>query len=117
MAQPYKGANEYTKLNQVRVCNHWQRPPFFRLEGSPSEKEGKPPGSVVSHSGSIAYLPGIDKHKTHECRTNKALLIVVTFYLILTAFIFFLEKILKIYLLGNIHNMSGNIFPVWPDRK
>ncbi len=78
MTQPYKGANEYTKLNQVSICNYWQHPPFFRLEGSPSEKEGKPPGSVVSHTGSISHLPDIGKNETHECRTNKALLVFVT---------------------------------------
>lgn len=51
VAQSNKGNNEYSNLNQVRVCNiHWQGPPFFRLRVSPSEKsEGKPPGSVFSH--------------------------------------------------------------------
>lgn len=45
----------WIKSEYVTIGN----PPFFRLEGfKPSEKsEGKPPGSVVSHTGSISYLP------------------------------------------------------------
>ena len=31
----------------VRICNkHWQRPPFFRLEGSPSAKRVSRPALV-----------------------------------------------------------------------
>ena len=34
IAQSYKGAYEYTHLNQIRICNiPKHRPPFFRLEG------------------------------------------------------------------------------------
>ena len=28
-----KGNNENSCLNQIRICNHWQRPPFFHLQG------------------------------------------------------------------------------------
>ena len=28
-----KSDNEDTCLYQIRICNHWHRPPFFRLEG------------------------------------------------------------------------------------
>ena len=49
-----KGNNEYTKLNQVRICNiHWQPLLSFVWRVSPSEMEGKPPGSVVSHTVTI----------------------------------------------------------------
>ena len=41
ITQTYKGYNEYTYLNQIRICNiHWHCPPFFRLEGCPSEDGG-----------------------------------------------------------------------------
>ena len=33
ITQTYESNNEYTKLDQIRICNHWHRPPFFRLEG------------------------------------------------------------------------------------
>lgn len=38
ITQTNKGDNKHTKLNQIRICNiHWYHPPFFRLEGCPSE--------------------------------------------------------------------------------
>ncbi len=57
MTKTYQGYNEYTNLNQVRICNHWHALLSFVPIGhdirrvSPSEKlEGRPPiCALVSH--------------------------------------------------------------------
>ena len=49
VTQPNKGDNEYTKLNQFSICNHWHHPPFFRLEGQALRKMGgRPPFRMYS---------------------------------------------------------------------
>ena len=43
MNQTNKGDNKRTKQEKILICNHCNPPPFFRLEGYPSEYGGQPP--------------------------------------------------------------------------
>ena len=64
IAQIHKGNNEYSSLNQVRICNHHRQcPPFFRLEGQPLRKNkrvSRP--ALVSHGWSISHISMSDNH-------------------------------------------------------
>ena len=41
ITQSYESDNEYTYLDQIRICNkQWHHPPFFRLDGDAPSKYG-----------------------------------------------------------------------------